>query len=74
MPRSRRRRQRDRRQDSEQRLIARQTFQELRETEHAKLGRYVRAIFRSRAGEVVTHKDGRKYEVQNDGSLRRHTG
>ena len=69
MPRSRRRRQRDRRRESEQRLAAKLVFQD-RKAEHAKLGRYLRSVFRTRAGEVVESKDGRKYQVQDDGSLR----
>ena len=71
MPRSRRRRQRDRRREADQRLAAKLVFQEARSAEKIKLDRYVRSIFRTRAGEVVQSKDGQKYQVQNDGSLRR---
>ena len=69
MPRSRRRRQRDRRREAEQRLAAKLVFQETRETKKRELGRYVRSIFRNRAGEIVKSRDGRRYQVQDDGSL-----
>lgn len=69
MPRSRRRRVNDRRREAEQRLAARAAFQAAREEERKKLGRYVKSVYRSRAGEVLTSRDGRKYQVQEDGSL-----
>ncbi len=71
MPRSRRRRQRDRRREADQRLAAKLVFQEGRKTQRIKLDRYVRSVFRSRAGEVMQSKDGQKYQVQKDGSIRR---
>lgn len=71
MPRSRRRRERDRRREADQRLAAKLVFQETRKAEKLKLGRYVRSVFRNRVGEVVEAKDGQKYQVQDDGSLRR---
>jgi hypothetical protein len=43
----------------------------MREAEKVNLERYVRSVFRARAGEVVQSRDGRKYQVQSDGSLRR---
>jgi hypothetical protein len=43
----------------------------MREAEKVNLERYVRSVFRDRAGEVVQSRDGRKYQVQPDGSLRR---
>ncbi len=71
MPRSRRRRQRDRSRGAEQRLAAKLAFQEARKASGLKLGRYVRSVFRDRAGEVIESRDGQKYQVQDDGSLRR---
>jgi hypothetical protein len=71
MPRSRRRRVPDRRRAAEQRLAARAVLQKAREEEHQKLGRYVKSVLRPRAGEVIKSHDGRSYQVQNDGSLRR---
>jgi len=59
----------DRRREAEQRLAARRAFEKAREEERQKLGRYVKAVLRNRAGEVVTSHDGRKYQVQDDGSL-----
>ncbi len=71
MPRSRRRRVNDRRREAEQRLIAREALQRQREAEKENLDRYVRSVYRNRAGEVVRSHDGRMYQVQEDGSLRR---
>ncbi len=69
MPRSRRRRANDRRRESEQRLAARLVFESER-IEREKLGRYIKSVMRTRAGEVVIARNGRRYQVQQDGSLR----
>ncbi len=71
MPKSRRRRVNDRRRQAEQRVLARQALDRRRETEKNKLDRYVRSVFQSHVGEVVESHDGRRYQVQEDGSLRR---
>jgi hypothetical protein len=71
MPRSRRRRVNDRRREAEQRLAARAVLEKARLEEREKLGRYVKSVLRTRAGEVVQSHDGHRYQVQEDGSLRR---
>jgi len=70
MPRSRRRRVNDRRREADQRLAARQVFIKLKKEQNERLGRYVKSVFKSHVGEVVTSHDGKKYQVQDDGSLR----
>lgn len=74
MPRSRRRRVRDRRHEAEQRVAARRALLASRQVEREKLNRYIRAITRTRAGEIVKSQDGQMYLVQADGSLMRATG
>ena len=71
MPRSRRRRANDRRRDADQRRIAAEALEKTRQVEKADLERYVKSVYRARAGEVVASRDGRKYQVQEDGSLKR---
>jgi hypothetical protein len=71
MPRSRRRRVNDRRREAEQRLAARRVLAEARLLEKQKTERYVRAVLKTRAGEVVRSSDGRSYVVLDDGSFRR---
>lgn len=63
----------DRRREAQQRLVAHAALQRQREAEKAKLDRYVKAVFKSHAGEVLHSRDGRRYQVQDDGSLRRVT-
>jgi hypothetical protein len=46
-----------------------EALQERKQIEKEDLERYVRSVFRARAGEVVTSRDGREYQVQQDGSL-----
>ena len=70
MPRSRRRRKNDRRREVEQRRIAAEALLKPKEAE-GKMGRYVKAVFRPHAGEVLETPDGRSYEVEDDGSLER---
>jgi hypothetical protein len=38
--------------------------------EKENLQRYVKAVYQNRVGEVVRSRDGRAYQVQDDGSLR----
>jgi len=71
MPRSRRRRANDRRRDADQRRIAAEALEKTRQVEKADLERYVKSVYRARAGEVVAARDGRQYQVQEDGSLKR---
>jgi hypothetical protein len=71
MPRTRRRRANDRRREAEQRRIAAEALQRAKQVEKGNLERYVRSVFQSRAGEVVKSGDGREYQVQDDGSLRK---
>lgn len=71
MPRSRRRRAKDRRQEAEQRLAARQVFEAHRRADHQRLGRYVKAVLAPKAGETIEARDGNVYQVQDDGSVRR---
>ena len=70
MPRSRRRRLNDRRRDADQRRIASEALEHSRQVEKDNLDRYLRSVYRNRAGETVTARDGKKYLVQDDGSLR----
>jgi hypothetical protein len=74
MPRTRRRRANDRRREADQRRIAAEALERVRQVEKEKLGRYVKAVYRSRAGETVVSHDGRTYTVQHDGSLVRKEG
>ena len=69
MPRSRRRRVKDRRLEAEQRLAARRALLSSRKLEKEKMDRYIRAITRNHAGEIVRSNDGQLYLVQGDGSL-----
>jgi hypothetical protein len=74
MPRTRRRRANDRRREAEQRRIAAEALDRARRVEKEDLGRYVKAVYRSRAGETIHARDGRAYIVQSDGSLVRKEG
>jgi hypothetical protein len=74
MPRSRRRRKNDRSRDVVQRRIAAEALERAREADSKNLDRYVKAVYRPRAGETVMSKDGKSYLVQEDGSLRRKEG
>lgn len=68
MPRSRRRRQNDRRREAEQRRIAQEAIE--RAKHEPVLGRYERAITRAKAGEIIEAPAG-KLAVQNDGSMKK---
>jgi len=74
MPRSHRRRVNDRRREAEQRRIAAEALEKVRQVEKDNVGRYVKSVFRSRVGEMVRSHDGRSYIVQTDGSLVRKEG
>lgn len=74
MPRTRRRRANDRRREAEQRRIAAEALARPKQIEKTNQDRYVKSVFRARAGEVIEVGDGRAYEVEHDGSLVRKEG
>lgn len=69
MPRSRRRRVNDRRREADQRRIAAEALRKSSQVEKVNRDRYVRSVFKARAGEVVEGHDGREYVVREDGGL-----
>jgi flavin-dependent dehydrogenase len=70
MPRTRRRRANDRRREADQRRIAAEALTHAKQVEKENLERYVKAVYQNHAGEVVRSRNGRAYQVQDDGSLR----
>lgn len=68
MPRTRRRRANDRRREAEQRRIAAEAL--AKAAERQKLGRYVKSVYKNHTGEVVQSKDGKVFQVEEDGSLK----